>query len=350
MAGNVKEWVWNEYRGQRYILGGAWNEPVYMAAGDDVRPPLTRAETHGVRCLKDVAPSPAGAYAPIAHSILDPAKLKPVDAATFGIFRRFYSYDETPLEARIESRQESEQWRRERVSYAAAYGNERVIANILLPKNAALPYQAVIWFPGSYALDLGNSEGDLPFSYYFDFVPRSGRALIYPVYKGTYERRMSVRGDSDYRDMVVAWSKDLGRTITYLGSRGDIAKDKIAYYGFSTGAAEAVPAVALEPRLKAVIFLTGGLNNYKSPPEVDPVNFLPRITAPVLMLEGRYDFVFPVESSQKPFFRLLGTPPEHKKYVLFENAGHVPPRLDIIRESLSWLERYLGPVGHPPAQ
>ena len=31
MAGNVKEWVWNEYEGQRYILGGGWNEPVYQA-------------------------------------------------------------------------------------------------------------------------------------------------------------------------------------------------------------------------------------------------------------------------------------------------------------------------------
>src|SRR5688572_4982265 len=37
-AGNVKEWVWNEQRaGQRYILGGAWSEPVYMAVEDDLR-------------------------------------------------------------------------------------------------------------------------------------------------------------------------------------------------------------------------------------------------------------------------------------------------------------------------
>jgi hypothetical protein len=64
------------------------------------------------------------------------------------------------------------------------------------------------------------------------------------------------------------------------------------------------------------------------------------------MLEGRYDFAFPVETSQKPMFALLGTSAEHKKYVLFENAGHVPPRLDVIRECLGWLERYLGPVEH----
>jgi eukaryotic-like serine/threonine-protein kinase len=64
MAGNVKEWVWNEFEGLRYILGGAWNEPVYMAVEDDVRPSLDRAETHGCRCVKESIPPEAIAYAP----------------------------------------------------------------------------------------------------------------------------------------------------------------------------------------------------------------------------------------------------------------------------------------------
>ena len=116
------------------------------------------------------------------------ANRKPVDDATFEVFRRFYSYEPAPLDARNESVQESEFWRRERVSFAAAYSGERVPVNILIPRNTSPPYQAVVWFPGSYALGLKHSDGDLPFSYYFDFLPRSGRALVYPVYKGTYER------------------------------------------------------------------------------------------------------------------------------------------------------------------
>jgi pimeloyl-ACP methyl ester carboxylesterase len=64
------------------------------------------------------------------------------------------------------------------------------------------------------------------------------------------------------------------------------------------------------------------------------------------MLSGRYDFTYPVETSQKVLFKLVGTAPEHKRYVLFENAGHVPPRLDVVREALDWLDRYLGPVPH----
>jgi hypothetical protein len=62
------------------------------------------------------------------------------------------------------------------------------------------------------------------------------------------------------------------------------------------------------------------------------------------MLGGRYDFAFPVETSQKPLFNLFATPAEHKRFVIFESAGHVPPRLELIREVLGWLDRYLEPV------
>jgi predicted esterase len=349
MAGNVKEWVWNEFERRRYILGGAWNEPVYMAVDDDARPPLDRAETHGFRCIKENAPSGALAYAPYGagpQPTRDLTKEKPVDAAAFEVFQRFYSYDRTSLDPRIERTEVAAHWRRERVSFAAAYGGERVVANILLPKHAAPPYQAVIWFPGGYAVDLRSSERELVFSYYFDFLPRSGRALVYPVYKGTYERQVLRAGEeagaSQRRDLVVQWSKDLGRTIDYLESRSDFDSDKLAYYGFSMGAGMALPAVALEPRLEAVILLSGGLYE-EAVPEIAPLNFLPRIKVPVLLLAGRNDFYFPVESSQRPLFELLGTPGAHKRHVVFENAGHVPPRVDVIREILDWLDRYLGP-------
>jgi dienelactone hydrolase len=350
MAGNVKEWVWNGLEGKRYILGGAWNEPVYMAFGKDRRPPLERAETDGFRCVKEAAPSAPAAYAAYGSGSApqrDFAKERPVGDAEFAIFRRFYSYERTPLEARVERVEEDAFWRRERVSFAAAYGGERVLANILLPKDTRPPYQAVVWFPGSYALDLASSEGDLVFSYYFDFLPRSGRALVYPVYSGTYERRGKARvsSASEWRETAVRWAKDLGRTIDYLESRSDFAPGKVAYYGFSMGADGALPAVALEPRLKALILLGGGLYPEPKPPETDPFNFVPRIKAPVLVLGGSNDFIYPVEMSQRPLVRLLGTKPADKKHVVFDGAGHVPPRLEVVREVLDWLDRYLGPVG-----
>jgi hypothetical protein len=47
-------------------------------------------------------------------------------------------------------------------------------------------------------------------------------------------------------------------------------------------------------------------------------------------------------------FEGFGTPREQKRQVIYE-AGHLVPRSDIIRETLDWFDRYLGPV-HPPAR
>ena len=149
---------------------------------------------------------------------------------------------------------------------------------------------------------------------------------------------------NEERDEVVRWAKDFSRTLDYLESRGDFDSRRTAYYGYSLGAW----AVAADPRCRAPPRNRDSAHRRCSPvappPEIDPVNFLPRAVLPVLMLGGRYDFIFPVETSQKPLFKLLGTPARDKRLVIFENAGHVPPRIELIREVLDWLDRYLGPV------
>ena len=71
-----------------------------------------------------------------------------------------------------------------------------------------------------------------------------------------------------------------------------------------------------------------------------------RIKIPMLMLNGRYDDYFPVETSQIPMFRLLGTPAEQKEHRVYE-AGHLVPRNEMTRQSLVWYDRYLGPVSTP---
>ena len=42
-------------------------------------------------------------------------------------------------------------------------------------------------------------------------------------------------------------------------------------------------------------------------------------------------------------FKLLGTPEEHKRPILYD-TGHNIPRNQLIKESLEWLDKYLGPV------
>ena len=61
------------------------------------------------------------------------------------------------------------------------------------------------------------------------------------------------------------------------------------------------------------------------------------------MLNGRFDSPLPFEASVKPLFDLLGTPAAHKKLMLYD-TDHFLPRNEFIKETLAWLDRYLGPV------
>jgi hypothetical protein len=104
--------------------------------------------------------------------------------------------------------------------------------------------------------------------------------------------------------------------------------------------------MALEQRFRTAVLFEGGLYlSAAAPPETDPLNFLPRARVPVLMLNGRYDYTFPVDSSQKPFFRWLGTPEKDKRHVLYDAAHDVMVnRTEVVKEVLSWLDQYLEPV------
>ena len=53
------------------------------------------------------------------------------------------------------------------------------------------------------------------------FIIRSGRAFLYPVYQGTYERTASGAraAPNAERELAIAWSRDLGRAIDYLETR-----------------------------------------------------------------------------------------------------------------------------------
>ncbi len=100
--------------------------------------------------------------------------------------------------------------------------------------------------------------------------------------------------------------------------------------------------LAVEERIDAAVLNVGGLTGFRRTlPEADPFNFVTRVRSPVLMLNGEYDIVFPLETSQQPMFELLGTDQKHKKHYVMP-ASHVLPRDVLIRETLDWFDRYLG--------
>ncbi len=345
MAGNVKEWCWNETsKDRRFILGGGFGEPTYMFIDQDAQSPWDRRPNYGFRCVKLSGPPPLAALARIEPEFRDYAKEKPVPDEVFRAYKGLYAYDKGNLDARVEETEVTEDWAREKVSFNAAYGGERVVAYLYLPKNASPPFQTVVYFPGSNAIHADK----FTLSVYADFIPKSGRALIAPIYKSTYERRDELKSDypeptAFWRDHNVFWSKDVGRSIDYLETRKDVDRSKLAYLGLSWGSAVAPIVLAVEDRFRTAVLESGGLEFQKTLPEADQINFVSRVKIPVLMLNGRYDHFFPVESSQLPFFHLLGTPEKDKKHVIYE-SGHAPPRKEFIRETLDWLDKYLGPV------
>jgi formylglycine-generating enzyme required for sulfatase activity/tRNA A-37 threonylcarbamoyl transferase component Bud32 len=345
MAGNVKEWCWNASGARRYILGGSSTEVSYMFQEADAQDPFLRMAGYGLRCARYAAPPPAALLGPVGVLSRDFSKEKPAPDEAFRLYKSLYAYDKTPLDVKAEGVDDtSPYWRREKVSLLAAYGNERVPVFLFLPKNARPPYQTVVFFPHSGARIMRSAaEMDMTV---IDFVVRSGRALCYPVYRDTYERHVerTASGPNFRRDLVIQWSKDLGRALDWMETRKDLDTRRLVFYGVSLGAIDGVPLVAVEERVKAAVFLAGGYRLKRAAPEIEPVNFAPRIRVPVLLLGGRYDFQHPLETAQRPLFTALGTPEKEKKHVVFE-GGHVAPRIQpIIKEILDWLDRMQGPV------
>lgn len=343
MAGNVKEWCFNAVGEQRFILGGSQADPPYQFMDPDAQFPGARQRGFGMRLILQQTPI-AESLQPIT---IDRNRVdEPVNEETFQLFVNSYDYDASPLNAKTDSIDESQpMWRREIISIDAAYGGERLPVNLFIPRNASPPYQTVVYFPGSDAsVATSRHMRLLP----VEFFVRSGRAVAFPVYKGTYERTVpDPSGPVGWRDLTIQRVKDVRRTLDYLETRKDLEPGRFAYYGFSMGANIAPVVLGVEPRFEAAILVAGGLKKRNVSPEAQPGNFVSRVRMPVLILTGRHDFSAPYETEQKPLFEMLGTPPENKRHVVYE-AGHVPqPWTEVIRESLEWADRWMGPVNAP---
>ena len=347
MAGNVKEWCRNQSGERRYILGGGYNEATYMFVDEDAQSPWDRLPAYGFRLMRNLGQDghAEALQRPIQQLTRDYNKEKPVSNQIFEVYKRFYAYDNSKLDPKLEASDvSSEYWTKEKISFNAAYGNERVPALVFVPKNFKPPYQVVVYYPHSGAEDARSSENlDIR---YIDFIVRSGRAVLFPIYKGTYERHVEVddsEESSGWRDLTIQRSKDFFRSVDYLESRKDIDHDKIGFFGISWGASAAPRVLALEKRIKVGVLVGGGLPVERQAAEADTINFAPRVTIPILMINGKYDFDTPLNTCQIPLFRSLGTPARDKRAAVFD-AGHVVPRNEMIKETLDWLDRYLGPV------
>jgi len=365
-AGNVREWCWNatdEAGTLRHVCGGAWTDPDYafIHTHQDGRPPISRDVTVGFRCaryrggLKSLEPRWVD---PVPmREVIDYAGERPLSDEESAVYKEaIYGYAPMELnDSNVAVEDGSRHWHKERIEFDAVYGGERITAYLFLPKGAQPPYQPVLYFPGTGAQQMDSSETLRDFAP-IDFVIKAGRAVLYPVYKGTYERRFADKpagwwrddpeGDLEWHKCLV---KDVRRSIDYLEKRartqGDIDTDKLIYYGYSWGGYVAPIVLAVEDRIQAAVIVAGGFGTPRQYRAIYACLYAPRVKIPVLMVNGIGDGVFPLETSVRPMFELLGTPESDKELKVYD-GGHSMLGLfgwQIQKDVLAWLDKYSEP-------
>jgi eukaryotic-like serine/threonine-protein kinase len=189
-----------------------------------------------------------------------------------------------------------------------------------------------------------------------DFVAKSGRVVVVPVYKGAMERAdeysvwlRNLAGEDEFSsrrwaDELIKIVKDFKRTLEYLETRSDIDASRIGYQGYSEGSIWAPMLLAAAgDGVRVSALHVGGLYNAKFQPQSDPLNYVTRVKVPTLMLNGIYDVHLTLKEEVEPMFRLLGTPEKDKKLVTYP-TDHFIPKSEMIKETLAWYDKYLGPV------
>lgn len=350
LAGNVREWTSTRIGDQVVILGGSWNDPYYVVGAENTTaPPLDRSAGNGFRLIvTDDEPQVASrvrAALPARSEVSTLITRQPVADAVYRAYGRVFDYEQGPLNAAVDEPVETRSWIRERITFDAGYGAERMVLYLYVPTVGSAPFRTVVYWPGwdTFRLD----SVDEYFAKQADFLLKSGRAVAFPVYKGSFERGDGTPrprfNTTAYRDNTIAGIKDLRRTLDYLETRNDIDHRSIAFYGYSWGGVNGPTALAQEPRLRSAVIYVGLLPELSETPEIDPVNALPRVDVPLLMLSGEFDVMVPVENARR-YFELVGTADARKKHVITP-AGHFVPRNLLIRETLDWLDQHQGRPG-----
>ena len=354
LYGNVREWVANGGGSLGgWVLGGGFEDPAYAFTRAIPTDPFTRSADVGFRLMRTSGGEAVGedALAPVDLRPERATSINPVSDEVYELYRAQYEYVPGELDAsEPETVETTDHWIKQRVVINTVNG-ERMAVYLFIPHDAPPKAQALILFPGldhfltrmpEEQVQPGQAASPL------DFLVRSRRVVVAPSFQGSYARFEKPYDSSDALRLRREWVDrrwDLGATLDYLATREDIDASKIAYVGRSMGAAQALPLLALEPRLKTAVLLGGGLPSGNLPPEIEPANFAPRIRLPVLMVNGKYDAYFTLDGAQQPLYELLGTRPEDKRHYALEGGHGSLPRAEKARLVLDWLDRYLGPVG-----
>ena len=343
MAGNVGEWILNE-RGAGYgAMGGSWEDASYVFNSGEARPALNASSAVGIRLVSrpEVGAGDQGSGRMIRSETLDP--ITPVDDATYQAFMSHYRYEERDLDVQLIERLETPDWIREKVTFNGV--EDRVLAYLYLPKSAQPPFQLINWVVSGTVFQGRTAAEEV--EAIMDPQIKGGRAVFAVVPRGAIERSWSefgaatVAGTIAARDTRVLHVTEFRIGLDYMETRPEIDMTRVAHIGFSFGATgRAIVLPAIDPRIRSIVYIGGGVIPTFQFPEIDARNFVTRVKQPALVLSGRYDEEVPYDPYGRNLFELLTGP----KRLELVDSGHLPTpelRNPIIN---GWLDETLGPV------
>ena len=335
MAGNVREWVSNNIKDEnsRGILGGSFADDTYVPFDFYSQNAWNRSSYNGIRLVKKIEPDNSGEIFYKREKLRNFYENFRTTDKEWDLIESLFMYDKNKVNF--------EQLETSKVTGQEFYctSSNIITSNTTMPVHhlQANPNvkskKAIIYFPGSNAL----YRDKLNYPASITTIVNSGVDVIFPEYLSTYSRRDGMKTDignttMNYRDHLITWVKEVRYAVDYAIQNGY----EPHYFGVSWGGQVGVNILAIEDRFKTGILYVGGISLDDVREEIQPEKYAARIKTPTLLLNGRYDFYFPYQSSQLPLFNLMNLDNNNKRHVVVDYAHYVPTHI-VREETLKWI-------------
>lgn len=357
MIGNAAEWTALESGGSKAVIGASFRDPAWAYNFPQPLDPMQRADNIGFRGMRyapDTATDPLPEF-PLFNDFS--GSIRRISDKTFAGMAHSFAYTSGTVNAAyvtVVGEQVHEDWTRREVLIPTSRPDDPLPVILFIPRRHAPPFQSVIFLPPADSWSPGFRSDSIDIAnYQLDFVPRSGRVLIWPVYSGSHERYDNYHADSGAERGGRALERnrrirdETGRVIDYLAGTPEFDGSSVALVALSYGATIAPMVLSTESRIQSAVIFSAGI----APPVPvfanplnDPNVYWARVNQPTLLMNGRYDPIRPHQFVLNPLLGLLATAPDSRKIILYE-SGHWPlPRHLMMRDTTDWLDRFLGPT------
>jgi len=335
MAGNVREWVSNKFKDEnnRGILGGSFADDPYVPFDWYSQNAWDRSTYNGFRLVKKIEADNSGDIFYKRENLRNFYENFQTTEKEWSLIKSLYLYDKENIQIKNNGIKKVKDEDYFCESSDIIYGSTTLPIHHLKANPEIKSKKAIIYFPGSHSLFSDN----LVYPSYFEELLNSGIDIIFPEYLSTYSRKDGMITDvgnrsMNYRDHSISWVKEVRYAVDYAIENGY----EPHYLGISWGGQLGVNILAIEDRFKTGILLIGGISLDDVREEIQPEKYAARIKIPTLLLNGRYDYFFPYQSSQLPLYNLLRLDENNKRHVVVDAAHYVPQHI-IIEETLNWI-------------